>query len=194
MEIAAAPVRSSFSMSVRIHCDDTSVSPGTAPPIEHHGAELADRAGEGQAGAGQQRRQQRGQDHLAEDGDVVGAQRGGRLLDLAVEFQQHRLHRADHERQRDEQQRDTDAPLGVLQVKVHWAVRAVQRQHHQAGHDGRQRERQIDDRRRPAACRGSRRGSSTQAHQQAEEQVDHASRRREMVSVTRNDSTAPRWR
>src|SRR6201999_1798959 len=33
IEIAAVPVRSSFSMSVRIHCDDTSVSPGTAPPI-----------------------------------------------------------------------------------------------------------------------------------------------------------------
>ena len=33
MEIAAAPVRSSFSIRVRIHCEDTSVSPGTAPPI-----------------------------------------------------------------------------------------------------------------------------------------------------------------
>ena len=32
-EIAAAPVRSSFSISVLIHCDDTSVFPGTAPPI-----------------------------------------------------------------------------------------------------------------------------------------------------------------
>lgn len=33
MDIAAAPVRSSFSIRVRIHCDDTSVLPGTAPPI-----------------------------------------------------------------------------------------------------------------------------------------------------------------
>ncbi len=33
MDIAAAPVRSSFSIKVRIHCDDTSVLPGTAPPI-----------------------------------------------------------------------------------------------------------------------------------------------------------------
>ena len=33
IEIAAAPTRSSFSISVRIHCEDTSVSPGTAPPI-----------------------------------------------------------------------------------------------------------------------------------------------------------------
>src|SRR5262249_32540106 len=33
MDIAAAPVRSSFSIKVRIHCDDTSVFPGTAPPI-----------------------------------------------------------------------------------------------------------------------------------------------------------------
>src|SRR5271163_3411397 len=32
-DIAAAPVRSSFSIKVRIHCDDTSVLPGTAPPI-----------------------------------------------------------------------------------------------------------------------------------------------------------------
>ena len=33
MDIAAAPVRSSFSIKVRIHCDETSVLPGTAPPI-----------------------------------------------------------------------------------------------------------------------------------------------------------------
>lgn len=32
-DIAAAPVRSSFSIRVRIHCEDTSVLPGTAPPI-----------------------------------------------------------------------------------------------------------------------------------------------------------------
>ncbi len=31
--MAAAPTRSSFSISVRIHCEETSVSPGTAPPI-----------------------------------------------------------------------------------------------------------------------------------------------------------------
>src|ERR1700693_5617234 len=33
IETAAAPARSSFSIRVRIHCDDTSVLPGTAPPI-----------------------------------------------------------------------------------------------------------------------------------------------------------------
>ena len=36
IEMAAAPVRSSFSISVRIHCEDTSVSPGTAPPMSRH--------------------------------------------------------------------------------------------------------------------------------------------------------------
>src|SRR5579875_535250 len=33
MDIAAAPVRSSFSIRVRIHWEDTSVLPGTAPPM-----------------------------------------------------------------------------------------------------------------------------------------------------------------
>ena len=33
IEIAAAPAGSSFSISVLIHCDDTSVSPGIAPPM-----------------------------------------------------------------------------------------------------------------------------------------------------------------
>lgn len=33
IEIAAAPTGSSFSMSVRIHCEETSVLPGIAPPI-----------------------------------------------------------------------------------------------------------------------------------------------------------------
>src|SRR6201999_473930 len=33
MDIAAAPVRSSFSIKARIHWEDTSVLPGTAPPI-----------------------------------------------------------------------------------------------------------------------------------------------------------------
>src|SRR5208283_2685701 len=33
MEMAQAPVRSSFSINARIHCEETSVLPGTAPPI-----------------------------------------------------------------------------------------------------------------------------------------------------------------
>jgi hypothetical protein len=33
MDMAAAPVRSSFSINVLIHWEDTSVFPGTAPPI-----------------------------------------------------------------------------------------------------------------------------------------------------------------
>ena len=40
--------------------------------------------------------------------NVRGAERGGRLLHLAVELEQHRLHRAHDERQRHEEQREHD--------------------------------------------------------------------------------------
>ena len=67
---------------------------------------------------------------------------------------------------------DADAPLRVLQVDADQAVRAVQRQHHQAGDDRRQRERQVDDRvDQPLA--GELVAGEHPRHQQSEEQVDH---------------------
>lgn len=50
-DIAAAPVRSSFSIRVRIHCEDTSVLPGTAAD-QNHRTELADSARKRQARTG----------------------------------------------------------------------------------------------------------------------------------------------
>ena len=43
----------------------------------------------------------------------AGAERGRRLLDLRLELEQHRLHRAHDERQRDEQERQEDRDPGV---------------------------------------------------------------------------------
>ena len=44
----------------------------------------------------------------AEDGELAGAERAGRLLHLRVELEQHRLHRPDDERERDEAEREHD--------------------------------------------------------------------------------------
>ena len=56
-----------------------------------------------------------------------GAQRRGGLLHLPVELEQHRLHGAHHERQRDEQQGDHDADPGVGDVDADRALGPVQR-------------------------------------------------------------------
>ena len=58
---------------------------------------------------------------------------------------QHRLHGAHHEGQRDEQQREHDARLRVGDVDTEGALRPVQRQQRQAGHDGGQGEGQVDE-------------------------------------------------
>ena len=52
-------------------------------------------------------------------GEPAGAERRGRLLHLAVELDQHRLHRADDERQRHEQQRQhhADARVGDVDAR-----------------------------------------------------------------------------
>src|SRR5438874_9429733 len=75
---------------------------------QHRGAELADRPGEREGGAGQHRREQAGQEHPAEGREAAGPQRVRGLLDLRVELDEHGLHRPHDERQRDEEQRDDD--------------------------------------------------------------------------------------
>src|SRR5829696_2822195 len=109
-------------------------------------AELADRAGERQRGAAQDRRHEVGEDHAHEDGPAVGAERQRRLLHLAVELDQDRLDGADDERQRDEQQREQHGELRERDVDPDRAGRAVERQQREAGDDRRQRERQVDQR------------------------------------------------
>ena len=52
----------------------------------------------------------------------VGAERRGGLLHLAVELDQHGLHRAHDERQRHEQQRQRDRRLGERDVDADRAL------------------------------------------------------------------------
>src|SRR5581483_9908235 len=71
---------------------------------EDHGAELADRARERERDAREQGRQEVREDDAAEDGDAVRAERRSGLLHVAVELDQHRLHRPDDERKRHEEE------------------------------------------------------------------------------------------
>src|SRR6266567_2210136 len=76
---------------------------------EDHRAVLADGAREGERRARDQRRQQRWKHHAPQDGRARGAQQRCRLLKLVIEILQHRLDRAHHERQPDENQGDENA-------------------------------------------------------------------------------------
>ena len=69
-----------------------------------------------------------------------------RLLHLVVELEQHRLHRADDERQRHEQQREHDRDARERDVDADRRLRPVEREQGQPGDDRRQRERQVDQR------------------------------------------------
>ena len=120
-------------------------------------AELADGPGEGQAGAGQHRGQHAREDDPAQHLAPRRAEGGGGVLGLRIELGQHRLDAAHAEGQRHEEQRGGDAEAGAGQVDVQRAVDAVEREQRQAGHDGGQREGQVDDGARRAPCRGSRR-------------------------------------
>ena len=137
---------------------------GTDPLRRHFGftqdraADEHDRArtrrwpGERQTSAGEQCGQQCQQDHPGEDDGVGRASDAAASSGFPVQFEQHGLHRAHHEGQRDEQQRQPDTPLGVLQMQFHRTARPVERQHDQARHNGGQRERQVDHR-RSTVCR-----------------------------------------
>ena len=75
------------------------------PRDQHDGAELAERPRERQGGAGEDGGQQAREDDAAEGRERRGAEGGRRLLGLAVELDQHRLHRAHDERQGHEEER-----------------------------------------------------------------------------------------
>ena len=113
---------------------------------QHDRAELADGAGEGQAGAGQDRgqdaRQQDAAQHLAPGG--AEGRRG--FLDLRIELGQDRLDAAHAEGQGHEQQGGADAEAGAGQVDVEGAARPVEGEQREAGHDRGQREGQVDER------------------------------------------------
>ena len=99
---------------------------------QHDRAELADRAGEAQAGAGEDRGQQRRQDDPSQDRERHAPSDAAASSMSAVELEQHGLHGADDERQRDEQQREQDRELRVGEVEAERALGPVQRQQRQA--------------------------------------------------------------
>ena len=76
-------------------------------------AVFADAAREGQREAGEDRRRQPRQQHPGDGLEAAGAERRGDFLDLPVDLLHDRLHRADHEGQADEDQRDDDAERRV---------------------------------------------------------------------------------
>ena len=94
---------------------------------------------------------------------AAGAERRGGLLHLAVELDQHRLHRADDEGEGDEEQRQRRRATCVKAMSMPIGpVVAVEREQRQAGDDRRQRERQVDHRVDDALPRNSSR-TRTQA-------------------------------
>ena len=89
----------------------TSVLNGRLPEISTSDADLADRARERERDAGEDPREDVREHDAAED--VVSSLRAERargLLHLAVELEQHRLHRPHDERQRHEEQRERRSP------------------------------------------------------------------------------------
>ena len=91
---------------------------------QHQRAELADRAGEAERDARRGSPGSRfGRMIRRKIVKLAGAERRGRLLHLAVELDQHRLHRAHDERQRHEQQRQHDADARVGDVDADRARR-----------------------------------------------------------------------
>ena len=75
----------------------------------------------------------------------LAPERRRRLLDVAVELGEHRLHGAHDERQGDEQEGDEHRRRRVGDVDAERAVGPVERQQHQAGDDGGQGERDVDE-------------------------------------------------
>src|SRR5829696_7324709 len=119
---------------------------GYVPRYEDDRPELPHGARERQGRAGQDRRQQVGQDDLRERLQTARPERDRRLLHLLVQLQQDGLHRPHHERQRDEQERHHDRRARVGDVHAERALGAVERQERQPGDDGGQGEREVYDR------------------------------------------------
>ena len=78
---------------------------------DHERADLADRPGERERDAGEDPREDVREDRCGgRSSSSRGAERARRLLHLAVELDQHRLHGAHDERERHEQQRERRSP------------------------------------------------------------------------------------
>ena len=164
----------SLSICPKMYTEATSVLNGMLPAISTTEPNSPTARANASAGAARRSPGTRfGQDDRG--GTIVaaaGAERRRGLLHLAVELDQHRLHRAHDERQRHEQQREQDRPARVRDVDADRAVRAVEREQREAGDDRRQRERQVDERVDERACRGSSSRTSTQAISVPGDRVD----------------------
>ena len=95
-------------------------------------------------GARRNCRQQVRENDSSKRRELAGSERHCCLLHLDVELDQHRLHRAHHERKSDEQQRDDDPRTGVRELEPDWAVDPVEREQHESRDDRREREWQVD--------------------------------------------------
>ena len=98
-----------LSICPKMKTDETSVSKGMLPEIRTSEPNSPIARAKASARAGEDRRGEVRQHDAAEDRQRPGAERRRGLLHLGVELEQHRLHRADHERQGHEQQRHHDA-------------------------------------------------------------------------------------
>ena len=118
---------------------------------EDYRSVFADGAREGKREAGEHGRREARQQDAGDRLEAIGAECGSRFLDLAVDLLHHRLHRSDHERQADEDQRDHDAcrrecdlDAERRQILADPAVGRVERGQRNARDGGRQRKRQVD--------------------------------------------------
>ncbi len=99
------------------------------------------------------RREDRRQDHAGEGLPAARAERGRRFLELGIKVEQHRLHRAHHERQADEDQGHQNAERGERNLHAgereqpaEPAILGEQGRERNARDRRRQRKRNIDDR------------------------------------------------
>ncbi len=122
--MADAATGSSFWICVKMLTEATSVFIGMFPEISTTEPNSPTARAKRETAAGQDRRQQRRQDDPPQDRALVRAEGGRGFLHVPIELEQHRLDGADHERQRDEEERDQDARLRVGEVEPERALRA----------------------------------------------------------------------
>ncbi len=140
--------------------DAISVFMGMLPAMKTTDPYLADRAGERHPEPDEPGRIQVGKDHAEDDLHAVRAEARGHFFELDVEIGNHRLQRADHERQPDEDERDRN-PQGTedglypvwREILPKPPVGRIQTGQRDACHGGRQGERQVNHRIDDAAAR-----------------------------------------
>ena len=151
---------------------------------EDHRAIFPQRAGEGEAEAGDQRRADGGQQDAPEGLGRTRAQQRGRFLQIDRQIEQHRLHGSHHEGQADEDQRHHNPGAVVSERKAQPGERRAdpasggEQGHQSDARDGRgQGERQIHQsiKQAPAPKAAA---DQHKGQQQPQRQIDHRGHRR----------------